>query len=951
MECGRHPNIELLTLAEVEKISGSEGNFLASVRQKPRIVDMEKCIACNLCAEKCPRKVPDEYNEGLVPRKSAYIKYGQTFPLKYAIEKETCIYFVKGGNKGQVGKGKCRACEKFCPTGAIDLDQEFNDQIKEINVGSIILTSGFKSFDPSIFDYYDYKGNKDVVTGLEYERLLSSNGPCMGHLTRPSDGKEPGKIAWLQCVGSRNLNQCDNGYCSSVCCMYAIKQAIVTAEHLTGAVEQTIFYIDIRTHGKEFENYFELAKNKGIKFIPSRVHSAIPVEGGGVQVEYFSKETGKRTVDNYDMLVLSTGMEAIPGARVLADKLGIELNPFNFVQTSDFSPAATSRPGIYVSGTISGPKDIPQSVMEASAAACAATRVLHTARGSQVREVQRPEETDVRGDALRIGVFVCSCGINIAGVVDVQDVLEYAGGLPGVVYAENNLFSCSQNTQDDMVEVIKKNSINRVVVAACTPKTHEPLFQETLEAAGLNRYLFTMANIRNQDSWVHAGDPEAATMKARELVRMAVARARQLTPLLDVRLGVNSKALVVGGGISGMKAALELADQGIKTFLVEHKDQLGGNARFLGTTARGENIRDYVQELEQRVRSHADIDLHLETSITHVDGFVGNFNTTIKNTQKEETIEHGVSIIATGAREHTPTQYSYGQDQRIVTHLELDRALEEGKIDPLSTRCVVFIQCVGSREEQRPYCSRVCCTHTVKKALHFKEQNPGCRIFVLYRDMRTYGERELLFHEARRKGVIFIQFEPENRPQVQTGDELQVLAHDHILGRDIIIPADLLVLASAIVPRENSRLARMFKLPLNNDHWFQEAHAKLRPVDFVTDGVFMAGMAHYPKPVEESIAQAQAAAARAMTVLSRKELSLPGLVAVIDKTKCVSCGVCWSICPYSAISPDEHNHAEVNPALCKGCGLCMASCRSSAPSLGGFTQEVIMSELEALSRV
>ncbi|MFN2267081.1 MAG: CoB--CoM heterodisulfide reductase iron-sulfur subunit A family protein, partial [Desulfonatronovibrio sp.] len=594
---------------------------------------------------------------------------------------------------------------------------------------------------------------------------------------------------------------------------------------------------------------------------------------------------------------------------------------------------------------------IPQSVMEASAAACAAARALHTARGSQVREVQRPKETDIRGDALRIGVFVCSCGINIAGVVDVQDVLEYSRGIPGVVYAENNLFSCSQDTQDAMVEVIKKKNINRVVVAACTPKTHEPLFQETLEAAGLNRYLFTMANIRNQDSWVHAGDPQAATIKARDLVRMAVARAGQLKPLPEVRLEVNSKALVIGGGIAGMKAALELADQGIKTFLVEQKDQLGGNARFLGTTARGENISDYVKQLEERVRSHADIDLRIETSISHVDGFVGNFKTTIKNSQKEETIEHGVSIIATGASEHTPTQYSYGQDPKIMTHLDLEQALEGGKVDPSGIRSVVFIQCVGSRDEQRPYCSRVCCTHSVKKALYFKERNPDCRVFALYRDMRTYGERELLFQEARKKGVIFIQFEPERGPQVQTGDELQVVAHDLILKRDLLISADLIVLAAAIVPGDNTKLARMFKVPLNNDHWFQEAHAKLRPVDFVTDGVFMAGMAHYPKPVEESITQAQAAAARAITVLSRKELSLPGLVAVIDKTKCVSCGVCWSICPYSAISRDEHNQAEVNPALCKGCGLCMASCRSGAPNLGGFTQEAVMAQLEALTRI
>ncbi len=939
MECGRHPNIELLTLTELEGVQGQEGDFKVGLRKKPRYVDMDKCIACGECAVKCPKKkIANEFNLGLDKRSAAYILYDQTVPLKYAIDKENCIYFKNG---------KCRACEKFCPAGAIDFDQK--EELLEINVGSVILASGFKAHDPSSQDNLGYRELQDVVTGLEYERLLSASGPCMGHLVRPSDKAEPRKIGWLQCVGSRNINKLENPYCSSVCCMYAIKQALVTADHTSMDLDQSIFYMDIRTHGKDFEQYYNNAKNKGILFIRSRIHSILPgPEGKGALVSYISPE-GQMREELFDMFVLSTGLEAVSGARDLADKLGIELNPFNFVKTSDFSPAASSRPGIYVSGTISGPKDIPQSVMEASAAACAATRALHTARGSQVREESRPEVTDVRGDALRIGVFVCSCGINIAGVVDVKNVLEYARRLPGVIHAENNLFSCSQDTQDSMVEVIKKNNINRVVVAACTPKTHEPLFQETLEAAGLNRYLFTMANIRNQDSWVHADDPEGATMKARDLVSMAVARAVQLTPLPDVRLGVNSKALVIGGGIAGMNAALELADQGIKTFLLEQKDQLGGNAKFLGTTARGEDIRAYMKELEERVRSHSGIDLCLETSITHVDGFVGNFKTTIKNSEQERTIEHGVSIIATGAREHTPTQYSYGQDQRIMTHLELDQALAKERVKPGQIRSAVFIQCVGSREPDRPWCSRVCCTHTVKSALYFKDQNPGCRVFVLYRDMRTYGKRELLFQEARKKGVIFIQFELENKPQVQVlEDELQIIAHDTILGRNLIISADLLILAAAIIPGDNNTLAQMFKVPLNNERWFQEAHAKLRPVDFVTDGVFMAGMAHYPKPVEESIAQAQAAASRAITVLSRKELSLPGLVAVIDKTKCVSCGVCWSICPYSAISPDEQQLAEVNPALCKGCGLCMAGCRSSAPSLGGFTQESIMAQLEAM---
>jgi len=939
VECGRHPNIKLHTLTELEKVEGQEGNFRVTLRKKPRYVDIDKCIACGECAVKCPRKkIPNEFNLGLDKRSAAYILYDQTVPLKYAIDEKNCIYFKNG---------KCRVCQKICPSDAIDFDQK--EESLDIRVGSVILASGFKAHDPSSQDNLGYKELPDVVTGLEYERLLSASGPCMGHLLRPSDGTEPRKIGWLQCVGSRNINRLENPYCSSVCCMYAIKQALVTEDHAVSGVDQSIFYMDIRTHGKEFEHYYNNAKVKGIKFIRSRIHSILPGPNGkGAQVSYISSD-GKFQEELFDMFVLSVGVEPRPETREMAEKLGIELDPYNFVKTSDFKPVASSRPGIYVSGTVSGPKDIPQSVLEASAAACAASKGLYTVRGSQVQEIKKLEEKDVLGDPVRIGVFVCSCGINIAGVVDVRNVLEYARKLPGVVYAENNLFSCSQDTQNTMVEVIKKNNINRVVVAACTPKTHEPLFQETLEAAGLNRYLFTMANIRNQDSWVHADDPEGATKKAGDLVRMAVSKAGKLSPLPDIRLGVNQDALVIGGGIAGVKAALELADQGIKTHLVEQKEHLGGNARSLIATARGEDVQAYLKDLEEKLRSNPSIDVHLNSSVTHVQGFVGNFKTTLTNGIQEQVVEHGVSIIATGAREHTPTEYSYGQDPRIMTHLELDRALAQGRVIPGQTRSAVFIQCAGSREPDRPWCSRVCCTHTVKSALYFKDQNPGCRVFVLYRDMRTFGRRELIFQEAREKGVIFIQFELENKPQVQVlEDELQIITHDTILGRNLIISADLLVLAAAIIPGDNNTLSQMFKVPLSNERWFQEAHAKLRPVDFVTDGVFMAGMAHYPKPVEESIAQSQAAAARAITVLSRKELSLPGLVAMIDKAKCVSCGVCWSICPYSAISPDEQHLAEVNPALCKGCGLCMAACRSGAPNLNGFTQESIMAQLEAM---
>ena len=947
-------NIELLTLAEVESISGTEGNFQVNVRQKPRIVDMEKCIACNLCAEKCPKKVPDEYNEGLVPRKSAYIKYGQTVPLKYAIEKETCIYFVKGGNKGNKGKGKCRACEKYCPTGAIDLDQDFEDKIIEVNVGSVILTPGFKSFDPSVFDTYEYSTLKDVVTGLEYERLLSSNGPCMGHLQRPSDDKEPKKIAWLQCVGSRNVNKCDNGYCSSVCCMYAIKQAIVTAEHTTGDVEQTIFYMDIRTHGKEFENYFELAKSKGIKFVPSRIHSTIPGKDGGVSVEYFSDETGHRVVEDFDMLVLSTGLEISESVKELASKLNVSLDKYNFADSSSFAPSATNVPGIFASGCFQGPKDIPQSVTDASAAAASASIALSSQRGTLAKERTFPPEKDVAAEEPRVGVFVCSCGINIAGTIDVKVLTEYAQGLPNVVFVDNNLFSCSQDTQVLLKEKIAEHNLNRVVVAACTPRTHEPLFRETMKDAGLNEYLFEMANIRNQNSWVHSGEPEKALEKAKYQLKMAVVKASMLAPLEHLSVNVNQTALVIGGGISGMISALGLADQGYETILLEKTDRLGGNAWSLATTWRGEEIKPFLEDLISRVESHSNIKLFKNAQLKTSKGAVGDFVSEVEIDGEKRAIKYGIAVVCTGGKELKPNEYLYGEDERVFTHLEFDKELTENKAAVEKASGAVFIQCVGSREPERLYCSRVCCTHTMHSAIELKKAKPDMPVYVLYRDIRTYGSREDLYREAREKGVFFIKYDLDHKPKVtKDGNDLLVTVKDHVLQRDLEIRPGYLVLASAILPPESKDLVELYKCGLNSDGFLQEAHAKLRPVDLSVDGMFLAGLCHYPKPVDEAIAQAQAAVSRATTILSKAVMPLDSIKSYVTES-CDGCAICVDTCPYGAISLTEyedegvtHKKIDTNNALCKGCGICEATCPKQGVYVHGFTNEQLKAQINA----
>jgi heterodisulfide reductase subunit A2 len=906
-------------------------------------VDTEKCIACGLCAEKCPKKVDDAYNEKLIKRKAIYVPYSQAVPLKYTIDADQCIYLQKG---------KCRACEKFCPSGAINFDD--TEKSITLNVGSIVLAPGFRSFDPSGTDNYGYNGQPDVVTSLEFERILSATGPYGGHLLRPSSKqrkkqteKPPAKIAWLQCVGSREANRCGNGYCSSVCCMYAVKQAIMAKEHASDPLDCAIFYMDMRTQGKDFDRYREKAEQSGVRFIASRVHTVEPVPGTGDLKLRYVQEDGTVLLETFDMVVLSTGLEVPPEIQSLSDRVGVQLDPYRFIEASSFAPVATNVPGIYACGAFTGPKDIPQSVMEASAAACAATENLASARHTRTERLDTPPERAVARDQPRIGVFVCNCGINIGGIVRVPEVAAFAQTLPGVAYVEENLFTCSQDTQDKMARVISENNLNRIVVAACTPRTHEELFQETLISAGLNKYLVEMANIRNHDAWVHADDPDAATEKAKTLVQMAVAKAALLSPLFQTDLSVNRSALVAGAGLAGMTAALSLAKQGYPVHLIERSEVMGGNARRLNRTYKDENVGEFVKTLIGEVESNPAITLHLGTSIDAVDGFVGNFKTRIANGTGPATIEHGVAILATGAKEYKPDAYLYGRHPAVMTHMELDELFKNN--DPRLDEAgdVVFIQCVGSRDDTHPYCSKVCCTHTIKSAVALKKQNPDVNVYVLYRDIRTYGKREDLYREARELGVLFFRYSPEEKPMVaQQGDRVTVTFEDKMLGCKLAVDADILCLATAIVSNGDTDFAQMFKVPMDGDGWLLEAHQKLKPVEFATDGVFLCGMAHYPKPIDESIAQAKAAASRALTVLARDRIKVGGFVSRIDEQRCSGCLGCIHVCPYGAIAFEpEKRVARVNEALCKGCGACAAACPSEAVALMGFNNEQIYAQI------
>jgi len=932
-----------LTLSEILDVRGEPGNFQVELLKRPRYVDMDKCIACGACAEKCPKKVDDAFNQGLIKRKAAYVEYAQAVPLKYAIDAGECIFFQKG---------KCRACEKFCPAQAIRLDDK--EEYRVLDAGAIVLAPGFRPFDPREYPAYKYAKLPNVVTSMEFERILSATGPYQGHLMRPSDHKEPKRIAWLQCVGSRELHHCDHGYCSSVCCMYAVKEAVIAKEHAGKDLECTVFFMDMRTHGKDFERYYDDAREKhGIRFIRSRVPAIEPVVGSEDLWVPHINDQGEPAGERFDMVVLSVGLEVSPDVIALAGKLGLNLTEGQFCETHTFLPVRTSREGVFVCGAFQGPKDIPQSVIEASSAAAEVGALLSAGRNTQIRERPVPEERKGLGKRPRVGVFVCHCGINISGVVDVARLRDYAATLPFVEYATDNLFTCSTDTQEMLAQVIGEKNLNRIVVAACTPKTHEPLFQETLVNAGLNKYLFEMTNIRNQDSWVHKDDPLKATEKAMDLVRMAVARVALAEPLQEATVEINQRALVVGGGISGMVAARTLSGQGYKVCLAEHSSVLGGQARNLYRTWKGEDIQGSLAELIGSVGSDGNIDVRLESELVGVEGFVGNFRSTLRSNGREEVVEHGVAVIATGATELRPEEYLYGRDPRVLTHQDLDRKFVNQDPSLKELKTAVFIQCVGSREPERPYCSRVCCTHAIESALQLKEINPDMNVYVLYRDIRTYGEREYLYRKARMEGILFIQFTRDQKPMVTAeADGLRIELLDRNLGQRVGIRADLLTLASAIVPYRDERLAQLFKVPMNQDGFFVEAHAKLGPSEFATDGVFLCGMAHYPKPIDEAVAQAQAAVSRAITLLAKGSVQVTGTVATVNPVYCSRCGVCLEICPYSAPGLIKEGpfdgRAQINAVLCKGCGLCVASCRSGALSLRGFEENQIMAMIEEM---
>jgi heterodisulfide reductase subunit A len=928
---GRHENVTLLTHSELKKVEGKAGDFKVTLTRHSRYIVEEKCTGCGVCAEHCPVEGTSAFDRDLAPAKAIYVPFPQAVPLIYTIDRGLCI--------------GCGICDKFCEAEAIKYDMEA-DVEETIEVGAIILAPGYDVYNSSKKVMYGHGTFPNVLSNIEFERMLSASGPTEGHVIRPSDGDVPRNIAFIQCVGSRDA-QTPNTYCSSYCCMAALKQAVIAQEHVPG-LKTTIFFMDTRAFGKEFEEYLHRAENEyGVRMFRNNRISKVQEDSGTGNLMLNFIDGADLSEEQFDMVVLSAGATPPESSRALAKLLGVTMNKFSFCETDELAPVDTSVPGVYVCGAFSGPKDIPDSVAQASGAAGKVAALLADERGKLVTKKEYPDEKDISGKEPRIGVFVCHCGINIGAVVDVPAVMEYASGLRGVAYSEANLYTCSQDTQKKIKEMIEKHDLNRVVVASCTPRTHEPLFQNTVREAGLNKYLFEMANIRDQCSWVHRLEPEAATEKAKDLVRMAVAKAAMLEPLPQPRIPVTPAALVIGGGLSGMTAALEIAKAGYEVHIVEKEEELGGHMRRIHHTLAGVNPQETIAKLKTEVQSNSNIKVHLRETVTEVRGYIGNFETTLKGGEK---VKHGAVVVASGAVEYQPKEYLYGQHPKVIKQTDLGDLLADGGFD---AKTVVIIQCVGSRDEEHPNCSRICCSTAMANALKIRKEHPETSVYILFRDIRTFGFAEENYNEAARQGVTFLRYDPESPPRVTAeGDDLVVEIDEQFIEETVTISPDYVVLNAAVHPNpDNKDLAQMLKVPQNREGFFLEAHMKLRPVDFATDGIFLCGLAHSPRLIDESISQALAAAARVNTVLSNPFIEAEGVVSVVDEDKCIGCGRCEELCEYGAprleeVSPGVFK-SKVNEALCKGCGSCVVECCSRAIRSKHFRSDQIITMIEA----
>ena len=958
VEVFRNPNIELLTYHEIKKVAGKAGNFKVTIIKKPRYIDETQCKGCGDCAAKCPKiEVPNIFDMNLGKRKSIYIPFPQAVPPIYLIDPEICL---------MLNKNVCGVCAKVCKAEAVD----FNQKTKEIliNVGAIVVATGFDMYGHELSFRWGYH-YENVVNALEYERILCASGPFGGHVLRPSDEQEPKTIAFIQCAGSRDFNE-KVPYCSSVCCMYTAKEAIITKEHSDNSVCH-VFWHEIRAYGKNFYEFIRRAQEEyGVQYIHSKIYKIEEdLQNHDLIIYYEDLNTGKLKTFVANLVVLASPLVPSKGTEKLAEILGIELDQYNFFkEKSYYNKSLSSKEGIYLCGFCQGPLDIPETVANASDVASQVAILLNSEKFSQVTEKEvMVEEKEVQAtDTPKIGVLVCHCGINIGKYINVSDVVEYVKKIPNVVHCEANLYSCSSDSQTRIKEMIKEYDLNRFIVASCTPRTHEILFQETCQEAGLNKYLFEMVNIRDQCSWVHMTEKEAATEKVKDLIRMSVAKSRLLKPLKEEMLSIIPTALIIGGGVSGMTAALNIANQGFKAYLIEKENILGGNLNNINIICPiQEEASKFLNELINKVKNNKNISIYLNSKVVSVNGFIGNYDVTISESGVNDTnLKIGTIIVATGAKELNPTKIFQNiyKNEKMITQLELEQKLKEKNYSWLqSINRVTMILCVNSRQkEEIPYCSNVCCAVSIKNVEILKNLIPNLEIIVLYRDLQMAKKEFEEYCRERREKAVFLRYDIDNLPQINRSDKNYVIkVYDTNLQEFIEFQTDLIILSTPMISPENiNDLAKLLKVPLDNNGFFLEAHVKLRPLDFATDGIFLAGCAQWPKSIQDSISQANGAAGRASRFLSAKEMKTSGLISEVILEKCIGCGKCVEICPYNAVELIDINKefeevsiivqkAYINPALCKGCGTCAASCPVRAISVKHYDLDQITAMIES----
>lgn len=928
-EVDLHPNIEILALSEVVGLEGEPGDFTAKIRQKTAFVT-DECTRCDDCVAACPVVLPNEYDSGMAARKAIYTPIPQAVPGPYVIDIENCL-------NDPPNYLPCDHCSTACLPNCIDFLLP-REEILTREVGSVVVAIGYDMLDPHEMREFGFGSHPDILTALEFERLVNSAGPTGGEIVRPSDGEHPESILFVLCVGSRD--QRFYKYCSRFCCMYSIKHAYQALDH--GVDDVTVLYMDVRAYGKGFDGFWERTKENGAKFVRGRPSKIASNGNGRIHVTYESTEIAKRVTDEYDMVVLANAVTPPKSLTRLAASLGIETDTDGFLLATEEvgGLVTTTRPGIYAAGCATGPKDIPDSVAEGSGAAALALSHL-TSR----YEPRIPEVEPMQGiEEARVGVFVCHCGSNIAGVVDVEQVVEYAKTLPGVVYASHQMFSCAGNTQQEIEDAIRKERITRVVIAACSPKTHEKIFRGVMQRAGLNPYLLEMSNIRNMDSWVHKYDKEGATMKAMDMVWMSVEKARLLEPLESSELPLTQAALVVGGGIAGMTAAAAIARQGIKTHLVEKSDTLGGLLNELhDISPAGLDPQDLIQ-VQAKMLKKARVKVHLETTIEEISGVVGNFQAVLSNGKK---LKVGAVIMATGSTPYEPSSNGFATSSRVITNLELDWMIAKGGPEG-DVEKITFIGCVGSRNEQMG-CSRYCCTSMIAQALRLRRM--GKKVRVLYKDIRTYSRQaEELYEEAMTAGVQFFQYDPDHTPEeVVRVDGSYVEFFDHLIGRKIKIPTDLIVLVLGLRPVE-SAAAEQLKLAKSEDGFLMELHPKLGPAETAVQGVYLAGTSQGAKDVREAMAQAMATAAKAGALLSHEFIEKEPLTAQLNMELCIACMRCVKVCPFGAIEqigPVKEGTIVIHEAACMACGNCTAECNFEAIDMPYFTKEQILVQIDA----